>query len=73
KLADDYNVDYLGSIPLEANVRVGGDAGEPIVVAHPDSAAGQAIKETARLVAARVSVLNLRSKDSNFIPIEMIG
>jgi len=52
---------------------VGGDAGEPIVVAHPDSEAAKAIKETARGVAARVSVLNLSSQDSNFIPIEMIG
>jgi ATP-binding protein involved in chromosome partitioning len=73
KLADEYDVHFIGSIPLEANVRIGGDSGEPIVVAYPDSPAAQAIVETAKAVAARVSLLNLQSKDSNFIPIEMIG
>jgi len=73
KLAAAYEQNYLGTVPLDANVRVGGDAGQPIVVAHPDSAAAGAIREVARLVAARVSVLNLGSKDSNFIPINMIG
>ncbi len=73
QLADEYDVHYLGAIPLEANVGTGGDSGEPIVVAHPDSAASQASKGIARNVAARVSVFNLGSRDSNFIPIEMIG
>lgn len=72
-LATDYNQHYLGSVPLEANVRVGGDSGEPIVVAHPDSAAAQAIVAVARDVAARVSVLNLSKPEANFIPINMVG
>ncbi len=72
-LADENNTQFLGSIPLEANVRVGGDAGAPIVISHPDSPAAEAIRDMARKVAARVSVINLSSKDSNFIPIEMIG
>lgn len=72
-LADENNTQFLGSIPLEANVRVGGDAGAPIVISHPDSPAAGAIRDMARKVAARVSVINLSSKDSNFIPIEMIG
>jgi ATP-binding protein involved in chromosome partitioning len=73
QLAEEYDVAYLGSIPLEANVRIGGDSGDPIVMSYPDSAAAQAIIRTAKDVAARVSVLNLSSRDSNFIPIEMIG
>lgn len=72
-LADENKTQFLGSIPLEANVRVGGDAGAPIVISHPDSPAAVAIRDMARKVAARVSVINLSSKDSNFIPIEMIG
>lgn len=73
KLAADYDTEYLGSIPLEAEVRVGGDSGEPIVVAHPDSAAAQAIREVARQIAARVSVLTLHTQADNVIPINMIG
>jgi ATP-binding protein involved in chromosome partitioning len=73
ELAEAYNTDYLGSVPLEANVRIGGDSGEPIVVAYPDSPAAQALNEIAQRVAARISVLTLASHDANFIPIEMIG
>lgn len=73
KLAQDYDTKYLGTIPLDANVRVGGDTGEPIVVTHPDSPAAQALRDFAREVAARVSVLTISSQSSNFIPIQMVG
>ena len=73
QLAAQYNTAYLGSIPLEAEVRKGGDSGQPIVVAHPDSDAAQAIRRIARDVAARVSVLTLQVQADNIIPITMIG
>ena len=73
KLAEEYETEYLGTIPLEAQVRVGGDSGEPIVVAHPDAAAAAAMREMARKTAARVSVLTLLNQASNVIPINMIG
>ncbi len=73
RLAQQYDTVYLGSVPLEANVRIGGDAGQPIVVAHPDSEAAQALRSIARDVAARVSVITLQQQSDNFIPIQMIG
>lgn len=73
QLAQQYDTAYLGSIPLEAEVRKGGDSGRPIVVAHPDSDAAQALRRIAREVAARVSVLTLQVQSDNFIPITMIG
>jgi ATP-binding protein involved in chromosome partitioning len=73
QLSREYNAPYLGSIPLEANVRIGGDSGQPIVVSHPDSEAARAIREIARGVAARVSVLTLQVQADNIIPINMIG
>lgn len=72
KLATDYNVEYLGSIPMDANIRKGGDSGQPIVIAHPDSDGANAFREVARTVAARVSVLSLANQ-ANFIPIQMVG
>jgi ATP-binding protein involved in chromosome partitioning len=71
-LAEKYEVDFLGTIPLDAKVRVGGDSGEPIVVADPDSPAAKAFEEIAPAIAARVSVLTIASQ-SNLIPISMIG
>lgn len=72
KLAQDYNLEFLGTIPLDANVRVGGDSGQPVVVEHPESAAAAAFTAVTRQIAARVSLLNLASQP-NFIPIQMIG
>lgn len=73
QLAETYDTAYLGSVPMDANVRMGGDSGEPIVVAYPDSEAAQAIREISRGVAARVSVITLQSQADNIIPIQMIG
>lgn len=71
-LAEQNETEYFGSIPMEANVRVGGDSGNPIVTAYPDSAAAKAFADVASKVAARVSVMTLMN-DSSFIPIEMVG
>lgn len=71
-LAKAYDTEYIGTVPLDANVRKGGDSGEPIVVAHPESPAANALKEISRGVAARVSVVTLTNRN-DFIPIQMVG
>lgn len=48
RMAEKYGVPLLGSLPLEAGIREQGDAGVPIVVSAPDSAAAQAYRATAR-------------------------
>jgi len=57
--AKKLGVDFLGRIELDPNVRVGGDSGEPIVVAHPDGATAQAFRVLSRVIAGRVSMLNM--------------
>ncbi len=47
KAAEQFEVPFLAEIPLDAKVRVGGDAGKPIIVSEPDSAAAQAFKKAA--------------------------
>ncbi len=59
RMAERLGVPFLGTIPLDPNVRVGGDAGRPVVAQHPDSPAAQMLKKIAKDVAARISVLNL--------------
>lgn len=51
RMAETYGVPLLGSLPLERRVREQGDAGLPIVVAEPDSAAARQFQLTARRVA----------------------
>lgn len=71
RLAQERNVPFLGRIPLEAEVRKGGDYGRPIVVTQPDTEAGQALHKLAQTIAARVSVVMLQQSD--VIPLTVIG
>jgi ATP-binding protein involved in chromosome partitioning len=71
KLAQERNVPFLGRIPLDAEVRKGGDYGRPIVVTQPESIAGQAFHKLAQTIAARVSVVMLQTAD--VIPLNVIG
>jgi ATP-binding protein involved in chromosome partitioning len=59
KLASELQIPLLGCIPLEIPVRVGGDAGQPIVVSDPDSAAAKELVSIAEAIAARAKVLAL--------------
>jgi ATP-binding protein involved in chromosome partitioning len=52
-------VDYLASIELDPRIRIGGDAGRPIVIDAPDSPAAIAFRQLARVVAALISVMNV--------------
>lgn len=72
KLAENQDVEFLGSVPLDAQVRIGGDNGQPIVVVSPESPAGAAFAEITPAVAARVSLLTLANQ-STMIPIQMVG
>jgi len=60
RLADAYDVPFLGAIPLGLDVRAGGDEGIPIVVGHPDSPQAQAFRHVAEEVARQVSIEALK-------------
>ena len=57
KLAEEFGVPLLGSIPLDPETRVAGDTGQPIVVARPDSPQAAAFRRVASAVAARLASL----------------
>ncbi len=59
RLARASMVPYLGSVPMQPNVRIGGDSGKPVVVSDPDSDSAKALKFLAETIAARVSVMAL--------------
>lgn len=56
KMAAQYGVPLLGSLPLDIAIREQGDAGQPVVVSAPDSAVAQAYRQTARLMAAHLAM-----------------
>lgn len=71
RLATERNVPFLGRVPLNSDVRIGGDYGRPIAVNQPDNPAGMAFREMSKVVAARISVVMMQSAD--IIPINIIG
>jgi ATP-binding protein involved in chromosome partitioning len=59
KASEELGVPLIGCVPLEMDVRQGGDRGLPIVVEHPESASARALVSIAKAVAAKVSVAAL--------------
>jgi ATP-binding protein involved in chromosome partitioning len=55
KMAEQYGVDYLGSLPLDIRIREQADAGRPTVVADPASPITATYKAIARKVAVRIA------------------
>jgi len=54
-MCKDYNVDLLGSLPLDIKIREQADNGKPTVVAEPDSAIATTYKSIARQSAIKIA------------------
>ncbi|MEN8166007.1 MAG: iron-sulfur cluster carrier protein ApbC [Pseudomonadota bacterium] len=59
-MAQQYNVDLLGALPLDIRIRAETDGGKPTVVAEPEARISQIYREIARKTAAKLS---LQAKD----------
>ena len=55
KLAAQYNVDLLASMPLSMAIRSQADAGRPTVIADPESQIAMLYQQVARTVGARIA------------------
>jgi len=59
KTSERYQVPFLGKIPIDVEIREGGDTGRPVVDASPDSELARAFMDIACNVASKISVLDL--------------
>jgi ATP-binding protein involved in chromosome partitioning len=55
KMSTDFNIEFLGKLPLQLSIREQTDSGSPTVVAEPDGAVAGIYKEIARKVAIKVA------------------
>ena len=55
KMCKDYEIELLGSLPLDIAIREQADSGRPTVVADPDGPVGQIYRDMARKIAARIA------------------
>lgn len=58
-MSKDYNVDLLGSLPLDINIRMQADSGKPSVIADPTSKVASIYKEIARKAAIKIANTSL--------------
>jgi len=56
RMAQQYDVDFLGALPLDIRIREETDGGKPTVVAEPDSRISQIYREIARKTAAKLAL-----------------
>jgi ATP-binding protein involved in chromosome partitioning len=70
ELARATETTFLGGIPIDQNVRIGGDHGKPIVASHPDSPVAKALVEISQKIAAKVSVAAMGA--NNALPINIV-
>jgi len=72
RLAHESGVPYIGAIPMDPDVRKGGDAGKPVVISRPDSAVAKALSAVTDDLVAKIGEASTQ-KESSTIPINIIG
>ena len=55
KMCADYNVEFLGALPLDIRIREQADSGTPTVVVDPDGEISREYKRIARRLAVKVA------------------
>jgi len=55
KMCADYDVEFLGGLPLDISIREQADSGKPTVVADPDGNIAKVYKQIARRIAVKVA------------------
>jgi ATP-binding protein involved in chromosome partitioning len=55
KVAEMADAPLIGRIPIDIACREAGDAGTPVVMSHPDSPAGRALRDAAEALALRIA------------------
>lgn len=67
RMAEKMGVPFIGEIPLDPKIRLGGDTGLPVSITEPDSALGLAFRNISQRVAAQISVLNAQAAQGELI------
>ncbi|MES2562502.1 MAG: iron-sulfur cluster carrier protein ApbC [Pseudomonadota bacterium] len=55
RMGRDYNVELLGSLPLDIRIREQADSGKPTVIAEPDGRIAEIYRRIARRVAVKIA------------------
>ncbi len=68
ELAKTRGIPFLGEIPLDPAVRIGGGAGQPLMLAQPESIQAAVFKEISASLAGEISRVNFESQAGPVMP-----
>ncbi len=57
KISEQFNMPFLGEIPLNSGIMSGSDVGKPIMITNPDTPSADAFRIAAKNIAAQCSIL----------------
>src|SRR5918994_1292155 len=57
RVSEQFNIPFIGEIPLHPHIMEGSDRGKPVITAEPDSMQSLAFSKVAKTVAGRISVI----------------
>jgi len=63
KIAEKFQIPFIGEIPLDPQIMQGSDSGKSILVSDPNSLPANAFTKASKLVAGRVSIIASEIKD----------
>src|SRR6476646_10361230 len=67
KISEDFNIPFLGEIPLHAHIMEGSDFGKPVVISNPESMQAHIFSKVAKVIAGKVSIIaaEIRSQEDS--------
>ncbi len=63
KISEQFNIPFLGEIPLNSGIMSGSDSGKPIMISNPDSPSAVAFQKAAKNIAGQCSILASRLQE----------
>ena len=57
KISEQFNMPFLGEVPLNSGIMSGSDLGKPIMITNPESPSADAFRASAKNIAAQCSIL----------------
>ena len=56
-ISEQFNMPFLGEVPLNSGIMSGSDLGKPIMISNPDSPSADAFRKSAKNIAAQCSII----------------
>ncbi|MDQ3022731.1 MAG: P-loop NTPase [Bacteroidota bacterium] len=71
KMSKEFNVKLLGEIPINTKIRLGGDAGEPVVIGNPDLEESKIFTSISRGLIKEINLMNTSTSNASDVVIEI--